>query len=101
MASDGAGTKQERSRDQYLRLILGHVPGLICAADRDLRLVYVQGRLVDLGEVDSRRIPGKPVFQLLGTRDPTDPAIEHHVAALNGTPTSFEYRYRDRVYDVQ
>jgi PAS domain S-box-containing protein len=101
MASDGAGTKQERSRDQYLRLILGHVPGLIWAADRDLRLVYVQGRLVDLGEVDSRRILGKPVFQLLGTRDPTDPAIEHHVAALNGTPTSFEYRYRDRVYDVQ
>src|SRR5262245_56330078 len=101
MASDRAGTKQERSRDQYLRLILGQVPGVIWAVDRNLRLVSVQGRLVTIGEIDPRRVLGRPIFELIGTRDPTDPAIEHHLAALNGTPASFEYRYQDRLYDVQ
>ena len=101
MAPDRAGTKQERARDQYLRLILEHVPGIIWAVDRDLRLTHVQGRLVGIGKLDPGRILGTPVYDLIGTRDPTDPAIEHHLAALNGARASFEYRFQDRAYDVQ
>ena len=101
MAPDRAGTKQERARDQYLRLILEHVPGIIWAADLDLRLTHVQGRLVGIGKLDPGRILGTPVYDLIGTRDPTDPAIEHHLAALSGASASFEYRFQDRAYDVQ
>jgi PAS domain S-box-containing protein len=66
-----------------------------------MRLVHAQGRLVGIGEIDSRRILGRPVYELIGTRDPTDPAIEHHVSALNGASASFEYRFHNRLYDVQ
>jgi PAS domain-containing protein len=68
MAPDRAGTKQERARDQYLRLILEHVPGIIWAVDRDLRLTHVQGRLVGIGKLDPGRILGTPVYDLIGTR---------------------------------
>ena len=96
MGPDRAGTKQERARDHYLRLILEHVPGIIWAADLDLCLTHVQGRLVGIGRLDPGRILGRPVYDLIGTRDPTDPAIEHHLAALNGASASFEYRFQDR-----
>jgi PAS domain S-box-containing protein len=101
MAPDRAGTREERTRDQYLRLILGQVAGVIWAVDRDLRLTHVQGQVVGIGHLDSRRILGRPLQNLVGTRDPTEPAIEHHLAALSGKIESFEYVYFDRFYDVR
>lgn len=84
-----------------LHLVFRQVPGTVWAVDRDLSFTYATGRLVDAAGIDAGRLIGTAVQDFLGTRDPADPGIAHHLAALAGEPQSFEYRYRDRWYAVQ
>jgi PAS domain S-box-containing protein len=83
-----------------LRLVFRHIPGTVWAVDRDLRFTYAAGRLVNAAGFHTHEIIGTHVRDFLGTNDPTNPGIAHHLAALGGEPQSFEYRYRDRWYAV-
>jgi PAS domain S-box-containing protein len=83
-----------------LRLVFRHMPGTVWAVDRDLRFTYATGRLVDAAGLRASQLVGASVPDFLGTRDPEQPGISHHLAALAGTRQSFEYRYRDRWYAV-
>jgi PAS domain S-box-containing protein len=99
--SDGHGPEGESRRDgTFLGLVFRHLPGTVWAVDRSLSFTYVAGRLVDAAGLRPSAVVGTTVQDFLGTRDPTEPGIAHHLAALAGDPQSFEYRYRDRWYAV-
>ena len=99
--SVGGGLSGESSPESaFLALVFRHLPGTVWAVDRRLSFTYATGRLVDAAGVRASAVIGTTVQDFLGTRNPTEPGIAHHLAALAGEPQSFEYRYRDRWYAV-
>ncbi len=53
-----------------------------------------------LDDAESQPLVGKTVYDLVGTRDPSEPAIAHHLAALAGGHQSFEYLRRGRWFEI-
>jgi PAS domain S-box-containing protein len=95
----GVGEPSDRE-NTLLRLMFRHVPGTVWAVDRNLSFTYATGRLIDAAGLHASQVIGIRVQDFLGTRDPSDPGIARHLAALAGEPQSFEYQYRDRWYAV-
>jgi PAS domain S-box-containing protein len=93
-------TDNRNERDQTLRLIFRRLPGTVWSVDRNLRFTYATGRLIDAAGLHASQVVGTSVSDFLGTRDPADPGIAHHLAALAGEKQSFEYRYEGRWYTV-
>jgi len=93
-------TQQSRrfQGDRYVRMLFRQLPGAVWTTDRDLRLTYVAGRLAQNVSVHAK--PGMSVFDVLGTREPTNPVIACHRAAIAGEPQSFEYEFNGRWYKV-
>jgi PAS domain S-box-containing protein len=85
-------------RDPYVRMVFRQLPGAVWATDPDLCLTYVAGRLAR--NVGPRAKAGMTVFDILGTRDPANPVIAGHRAALLGKPQSLEYRFGGRWYRI-
>ncbi|MGZ3439045.1 MAG: GAF domain-containing protein, partial [Polyangia bacterium] len=92
---------QREERDQYLRLIFRTLPGAMWAFDRDLRFTHASGRFFGARYGAAKMLLGSTLYDFLGTRDPTDRSLAHHLDALTGKRQSFEYRYRGRWYAVQ
>jgi PAS domain S-box-containing protein len=90
---------QYRPRE-YLRLIFRQAPGAVWATDRDLRLTHVQGRTGMLDEAESLRLVGTTIHDFVGSRDPSEPVIAHHLAALVGGRQSFQYLRHSRWFEV-
>lgn len=86
--------------DVLLRLVFRRIPGTVWAVDRTLCFTYATGRLVDAAGLPASEIIGKTVQAFLGTSEPTEPGIAHHLAALAGDAQSFDYRYHGRWYAV-
>jgi PAS domain S-box-containing protein len=88
-------------RDRYLRMIFRQMPSTVWATDHELVLTYVAGSVRGDSGLDATQLLGTSVYDFVGTRDVTDPAIAHHLAALAGARHTFEYRMFDRWYEVQ
>jgi PAS domain S-box-containing protein len=87
-------------RDRYLRMIFRQVPGTIWATDRSLRYTHLAGNLQNAPDLDATELLGSTVYDFVGTRDPSEPGIARHLAALAGEPQSFQYQYRERWYEA-
>jgi PAS domain S-box-containing protein len=98
-AGHGVGEPSDRE-NTLLRLVFRHLPGTVWAVDRNLTFTYATGRLIHEAGLNAGRLIGTAVQDFLGTRDPTEPGIAHHLAALAGEPQSFEYRFHGRIYAV-
>jgi PAS domain S-box-containing protein len=90
--------RQRIERDRYLRMMFHRFPGSVWTLDRNLRFLYATGRLIR--EVHPSPRLGMSLFEFLGTKDPTDVSIAHHLAALSGERQSFQYQLADRWYAV-
>jgi len=99
--SDAQALGRPSERDSpLLGLVFRHMPGTVWAVDRDLRFTYATGRLMHAAGLHASDLVGTRVQDVLRTRDPADPGIAHHLAALTGERQSFEYLYRGRWYAV-
>jgi PAS domain S-box-containing protein len=99
--SVGGGLHGESGPESaFLGLVFRHLPGTVWAVDRRLSFTYATGRLIDAAGLNAGAVVGTTVQDFLGTRDPTEPGIAHHLAALTGEAQSFEYRFRGRWYAV-
>ena len=85
---------------EYLRLIFQQAPGAVWATDREMRFTHVLGRTALLDEAESQQFVGTTVYDLVGSRDPTEHLIAHHLAALMGERQSFQYLRRGRWFAV-
>ena len=82
------------------RLLLEQLPAIVWATDRDLCFHYARGAgLVALG-LGADEVVGLSLSDYLGTRDPDDPTLVAHRAALDGVPAVYELRHDGRVYQV-
>jgi PAS domain S-box-containing protein len=101
LAMDNARLHRDlRERDRYFRMIFRQAPGTIWATDRDLNFTRITGHLRNAPDLDVSKLLGNTVYDFMATRDPGEPGVGRHLAALAGEPQSFEYQYRDRWYDV-
>src|SRR5215467_355939 len=91
--------RPERAR-KYLSLIFRQIPGAIWATDRELRFTFVHGETRMLDAESSQQHVGQTVYEFVGTDDPGEPAVLHHLAALAGRSQSFAYDRRGRTYEV-
>lgn len=85
---------------EYLRLIFRQAPGAVWATDRELRLTHVHGRTAMLDAARAERLVGTTIYDFVGSRDPSEPLIAHHLAALAGGRQSFQYHRQDRWFEV-
>src|SRR5262245_29915204 len=90
--------RQRIERDRYIKLAFRELPGAVWTTDRNLRFTYATGRAIQ--EISPRPEVGMSLFDFLGTKDPTNAAIAHHLAALSGERQSFQYKLADRWYAV-
>ena len=85
---------------EYLRLIFRQAPGAVWATDRELRLTHVHGRTAMLDAARAEQLVGTTIYDFVGSRDPSEPVIAHHLAALAGGRQSFQYHRQDRWFEV-
>jgi len=90
--------RQRIARDRYIRMTFRQLPGSVWTTDRNLRFTYVTGRVRQ--EVRPQPEAGMTLFEFLGTKNPTDASIAHHLAALSGEPQSYQYKFKGRWYAV-
>ncbi|HLU64743.1 MAG TPA: ATP-binding protein [Kofleriaceae bacterium] len=90
----------ERDRARQFALIFQQIPGAIWSTDRDLRITYAVGRAAREAGFDHSSVVGQTVYDIVRSRDPREPVIAHHLAALNGARASFRYQLRGRWYEV-
>jgi PAS domain S-box-containing protein len=92
--------KQSRraERDRYVRMLFRQLPGAVWTTDCDLSITYVAGRLAN--NISPEAQPNMSIFDVVGTRDPANPVIACHRAALSGEPQSLSYEFKGRWYEV-
>jgi PAS domain S-box-containing protein len=97
----GVLEQERREERRRLRMIFRQVPGAVWTVDRDLRVTYAAGRLPESSGLANRKIVGATIPELFDARDPADPAVAHHRAAVAGESSCFRYDIRERTYQVQ
>jgi len=90
----------DASKEIDFRLLLEQLPAIVWATDRDLRYVYSRGAGLTALGLGADEVVGLSLTDYLGTRDPADPTLAAHYAALGGVPTVYELRQERRVYQV-
>jgi len=85
-----------------LQLLFEQVPAAVWSTDRDLRFTALVGGAAALSDSSgpAARI-GKTLQEYVGTTDPSEPALAHHLAALAGMGSRFRYEHLGRVWAVQ
>src|SRR2546425_10454628 len=82
------------------RLLLEQLPAILSPTDRGLSFHYARAAgLAALG-LAADEVVGLSLSDYLGTRDPDDPTLAAHRAALDGVPVVYELRHEGRVYQV-
>src|SRR5262249_56626202 len=72
------------------RLRLEQFPAIVWATDRDLRYVYSRGAGLTALGLGADEVVGLSLTECLESRDPADPTLTAHYAALGGVPTVYE-----------
>ncbi len=102
---DDDGGAIHAARAAHLRLVFEQIPGAVWTTDRELRITQGLGRppMRERPCVDWDRVPGSgvTVYDLVGTRDPSEPMVAHHLAALAGRATHVHYTFEERCYEVR
>lgn len=101
---DGGGNGREQAPrgtrgERWLDLVFQQVPGAAWATDRDLRLLWVLGRIPGVRDAAGAFV-GRTVFDYVDTTDETHPAIAGHRAALAGESARFRYERDGHCYEV-
>lgn len=87
-----------RQEESKILEILGQMPMIMWATDRDLRVTMSLGAgLAALGLVPNQ-VNGASLFGILQTKNRHDLPIAAHLQALQGEPSGFEFHWEGRVY---
>ena len=90
MRHERAILEELRENEARLRLLTQQAPADVWTTDADLRLTSILGALIPQLENAEARRPGRTLYELFGTRDPSHPAIAAHLQALRGESATYE-----------
>jgi PAS domain S-box-containing protein len=81
-------------------LLLRQLPGVTWTTNRELVITHALGQMERNLGMSAEQVVGLSITEFARTREPTDPAIVAHHAALRGERSTLLYELRDRWYDV-
>lgn len=90
----------QRDVDRELGLIFRQVPGSVWSTDRRLTVTHAFGRVARELSLEAKNVIGSSVYDVLGTRDPNDPTVAAHLAALSGLRTAYRIQFRKRRFAI-
>lgn len=90
MRHERAILEELREDEARLRLLTQQAPADVWTTDADLRLTSILGALIPQLENAEARRPGRTLYELLGTSDPSHPVIAAHLQALRGESATYE-----------
>ncbi len=90
-----------RASQAQLRLATTQMPAVLWTTDRDLRVTSPIGAGIPLTEQDLTRAVGRTLFEILQTSDASLRPIAAHLRALQGQPSTYEHRSRNRILEVR
>jgi PAS domain S-box-containing protein len=87
-------------RDARLRLLTAQIPAIVWSTDLDLR--FTSGTGAALGALGLRpdALQGVSLWDYFQTRDPAEPQIAAHLAALRGESVGFRANWASRVFEA-
>jgi diguanylate cyclase (GGDEF)-like protein/PAS domain S-box-containing protein len=87
--------------DEQLRLLVEQMPVLLWTTDRHLRITSNLGSGFQFSKIASGELVGRTVPEFLHCEDSGAVPAIRHCEALQGTPSRFDYKWADRVLDIQ
>ncbi|MEI7434641.1 MAG: PAS domain S-box protein [Methanomicrobiales archaeon] len=79
--------------EERFRSVMNQLPGTVWAVDSNLRFTLSQGAgLAEIGLKPDKAV-GKTLYEFFNTSDPDHPEISHHLRALTGESTVYDYTY--------
>lgn len=81
-------------------LMLRQLPGVTWTTNRDMVITHALGQMERNLGISADQVIGMSITEFARTREPSDPAIVAHRAALRGERSELLYELRDRWYDV-
>jgi len=96
---DEAALARLHESEARLALLTSQAPADVWTTDTELRLTSVMGSLIAQLENPDARVPGRTLYDVFGTHDPTHPAIAAHLRALKGDSATYERQVGDRMLE--
>jgi diguanylate cyclase (GGDEF)-like protein/PAS domain S-box-containing protein len=87
--------------DEQLRLLVEQMPVLLWTTDRHLRITSNWGSGIQHSQIAPGELVGRTVPEFLHCDHAGAAPAIRHCEALQGTPSRFEYKWADRVLDIQ
>lgn len=95
-------SRAERIRpagDPPLRTLLEHMPAFLWTTDADLRITSNWGSATHFAELKPGQWTGRSVYEFLTCLHTAN--LAQYAAALKGRPTRFEFKLRDRDFEIR
>ncbi|MEZ4523581.1 MAG: PAS domain-containing protein [Thermomicrobiales bacterium] len=90
-----------RQKDDYLRTLVGHLPGVVVASfDRDLRLQMIEGQGLEHHGLSNEDLQGRTPYEIAGPVHGPE-IVAHFKAALAGRSRTFESMHGERYYETR
>jgi len=86
--------------DAEARLLLEQLPGVLWTTDRNLRMTSNWGAELGDARIKPGELVGQTLHEYLKCQDPHAAPLAQHVQALNGATSHFEYRHRNRDFEI-
>ena len=83
-----------------LRSIIEQMPGLHWTTDKNLRITSCWGKGLAASDIPPALLVGRSVCEFLGCPDRDTAPIAEHDEALRGCASHFEYRWKNRYWDI-
>jgi diguanylate cyclase (GGDEF)-like protein/PAS domain S-box-containing protein len=83
-----------------LRLIIEQMPGLHWTTDQNLRITSCWGKGLASSEIPADALVGRSVCEFLECADRDTAPIAEHYEALRGSPSHFEYHWKNRYWEI-
>lgn len=84
-----------------LKQIIGQMPGLHWTTDLNLQITSNWGKDLTASRIPLDSLVGSSVFEFLVCADRHITPIAEHYEALRGLPAQFEYRWKNRLWEIR
>ena len=86
--------------EAQLKLLIEQMPMVVWTTDKDLRITSCLGARLRGAKIRNEELLGKSVYEYLKCQDRHTPPVAQHYEALRGVSSQFEYKRKDRTFEL-
>lgn len=96
-----ASERLARDSREHLSLLLAHAPVVLWTVDRDFRITWAEGRVLNELGSEPQELVGRSLTDIFGTDDFEAEPLAAYRRCLEGEPAEFELELDERVWEVR